>query len=306
MSTRRLFTVLIASSVVLALASSGYAVSEAGVLFLRIAPGARAAGMGEAFVATADDATATHWNPAGLGAYPLAETWKEAKVPARLRPLKAIAALKTEGGGEYRSYDIWAITPQGLVRYDHRRWHTGEIFTTKTDQTVKKIVKSYFSVEDEDRLAQMVQTVARANNIKSLAFLEELRINVMAVVPQDYGALESLESGFDSLLAGYQCCLINWGRVRDIEKLLSEGLRDSALTEMESDRINFAVEKSSNRFIPEELIIPYSTPFGGELTAIASTEEVLLVGLTDGLHSYNGKRWRNMTDAEELQSRNIL
>jgi long-subunit fatty acid transport protein len=33
---------------------------------LKIAPGARAVGMGEAFVATADDATALYWNPAGI------------------------------------------------------------------------------------------------------------------------------------------------------------------------------------------------------------------------------------------------
>jgi len=43
-----------------------YAVSEAAVLFLMISPGARAAGMGEAFVGVADDASAVYWNPAGL------------------------------------------------------------------------------------------------------------------------------------------------------------------------------------------------------------------------------------------------
>lgn len=37
-----------------------------GVPFLKIGPGARAVGMGEAFVAIADDATALYWNPAGL------------------------------------------------------------------------------------------------------------------------------------------------------------------------------------------------------------------------------------------------
>lgn len=47
-------------------ATKAAAVSEAGVLFLMISPGARAAGMGEAFVAIADDATAVYWNPAGL------------------------------------------------------------------------------------------------------------------------------------------------------------------------------------------------------------------------------------------------
>src|SRR3972149_6638932 len=51
--------------------------SQSAVLFLRIAAGARAAGMGESFVAIADDATATHWNPAGLGLYPLTSTWLE-------------------------------------------------------------------------------------------------------------------------------------------------------------------------------------------------------------------------------------
>jgi len=39
---------------------------SSGVLFLLIAPGARAAGMGESFVSIADDATATYWNPAGM------------------------------------------------------------------------------------------------------------------------------------------------------------------------------------------------------------------------------------------------
>ncbi len=42
-------------------------VSQATMLFLKIAPGARPTGMGEAFVALADDATAVWWNPAGLG-----------------------------------------------------------------------------------------------------------------------------------------------------------------------------------------------------------------------------------------------
>lgn len=42
-------------------------VSQATMLFLKIAPGARPTGMGEAFVALADDATAIWWNPAGLG-----------------------------------------------------------------------------------------------------------------------------------------------------------------------------------------------------------------------------------------------
>jgi hypothetical protein len=56
-----------AIAVVLLVASSAaYAVGEAGVPSQIIPPGARANGMGESFVAIADDATAAWWNPGGV------------------------------------------------------------------------------------------------------------------------------------------------------------------------------------------------------------------------------------------------
>jgi opacity protein-like surface antigen len=58
------FLVLVA--LLLAVTAPSFAVSESAVLFLLISPGARASGMGEAFVGLADDATAVYWNPAGL------------------------------------------------------------------------------------------------------------------------------------------------------------------------------------------------------------------------------------------------
>jgi len=54
-------------SVMIALNSPALAQSEAGAIFLLIAPGARAGGMGEAQTAVANDAYASYWNPAGLG-----------------------------------------------------------------------------------------------------------------------------------------------------------------------------------------------------------------------------------------------
>lgn len=47
-------------------AATTFADGRVAVPFVRIAQGARAAGMGEAFTAVADDATAVFWNPAGL------------------------------------------------------------------------------------------------------------------------------------------------------------------------------------------------------------------------------------------------
>ena len=63
---KKVILVMVLGALVLFSANPAYAVSEAAVLSLMISPGARAAGMGEAFVALADDATATFWNPAGL------------------------------------------------------------------------------------------------------------------------------------------------------------------------------------------------------------------------------------------------
>jgi len=63
---KNLFFALVLISVLIFSVGQSYAVSEAAVLFLLISPGARASGMGEAFVALADDATAVFWNPAGL------------------------------------------------------------------------------------------------------------------------------------------------------------------------------------------------------------------------------------------------
>ena len=283
------------------IASKSEAVSEAAALFLRIAPGARAGGMGEAFVAVADDATTTHWNPAGLGAYPLAQTWKDVTVPEKYRPLKAIAALKKGAGVDYQSYELWAITPQGLMRYDNRKWYAEERFTVPASQTLNKLLSSYFRIKDDSRLEAITKKVAEANSPMTLEQLKSFRDTVMSFIPEDYSALSSLIEGFDSLETVYNECRINWERVTEAQKRFQDGMKDSTLTETECDRINVAIEKSKSRFLPEELLVPYSSYFDGEITTIASNGHKLLVGTTVGLYSYDGKRWRNEKIGEEQQ-----
>lgn len=56
---------LLAAPVKTSIAQSGNAGSS-GLSFLKVGVGARAAGLGEAYAAVSDDATATFWNPAGL------------------------------------------------------------------------------------------------------------------------------------------------------------------------------------------------------------------------------------------------
>lgn len=60
----------IVSVLVMLPAAEAFAVAEAGVPSLIIPPGARANGMGEAYVAIAEDGTAAWWNPGGLAFVP--------------------------------------------------------------------------------------------------------------------------------------------------------------------------------------------------------------------------------------------
>lgn len=57
----------VAGLAALAGASALQAAGTASAQFLKLGAGARAAGMGDAFVAVADDVTGAYWNPAGLG-----------------------------------------------------------------------------------------------------------------------------------------------------------------------------------------------------------------------------------------------
>jgi len=58
--------ILMMVAVILLSSAYAWAISEGGAIFLMIRPGARPSGMGSAFCAIADDATATYYNPAGL------------------------------------------------------------------------------------------------------------------------------------------------------------------------------------------------------------------------------------------------
>ena len=275
-------------------------ISNAAVLFLRIAPGARPAALGESYVAIADDATATHWNPAGLGSYPLADSWKEASIPSHLRPIKALAALKKEGGGSgHLAYDIWAISPKGMVRYDNKNWNLGEVFSTRTDETLVSKVRSYFNISDGEQFDRIVKKVAAINSKKTFEYLQKVHDSVLAAVPEGYKFRERMQNDFDSLLAVYDRLLINWSKVKEIDDNFKKGMKDGQLSEQELDRLSFAVEKSRNRFIPEEISIPYSAVLDGEPFDIAASAKLLLVATTENIYAFDGRRWRPLQKADD-------
>ena len=311
MLLRKFIISFISLSLVLAAASDTKAdISNAAVLFLRIAPGSRAAAMGDAFVAIADDATATHWNPAGLGAYPIASSWQDAQLTlddasGKQITISQFAALKSRGGKDFSAYDLWAIVGDGLGRYDNKQWHFQETFRTKTDQTLESIVASYFGIDAPDQIKSMATRVAVLNSKRTKTDVETLRDSLLAVTPETYSLRESMVAFMDSLVAAYDLAKINWEKYKEIEKTLGDGLKDGELKESELDQINFAIEKARNRFIPEEITMPYQILFSGKPTCIASTEDDLLIGTANGLVIFDGKRWRVLTTVNGLPSNNI-
>jgi len=291
---------------VLAVASKSFAdVSSAAVLFLRIAAGSRASAMGESFVAVADDGTTTHWNPAGLGAYPLADAWIDSKLPTEYRPVTAFAAIPKNSGGQYIDNDIWAITPKGLVRYDSKNWYTFEIFDTKTDDELEKIVASYFNSRDEEKLTRMVTKVAEANSKRTFQEVETLSENIMSAVSEDYKHRETLQSNFDTLMIKYNQCKLKWDKVIEIEDLYKDAMKDSLLENNEAEKIFFAVEKSWARWIAEEIKVPYNVFFDDNLKTIVASGDKLLIGNDNGLVSYDGKSWQSVTVENGLPSNTI-
>lgn len=307
MNSRRALVVAIAVLAVLSAATSSYAnISDAAVLFLRIAPGARAAGMGESFVAIADDATATHWNPAGLGAYPMAGTWDNASVPQAYRPLVAMAALRGSGSGDrHLAFDIWAIGAQGVMRFDNKSWYTAEVFRTRTDQTVKGIVTRYLNVSDEKRLDEIISQVAEANSLVPLDTLTAFLNDLKSAVPESFRDTAALRLASDSLVALYPECRIKWELVKEARQVwLSRG-KDEKLSSRDMDRIFTRLDGARNRFVPEELKVPYSAIIPGQPTVLSSGGTTLFVGTTGGLVLYNGRTWRSFTDAEGLPSNHV-
>ncbi len=289
------------------LASQTYAdISDAALLYLRIAPGARAAGMGEAFVAIADDATATHWNPAGLGASPLATNWQNKNVPVNLQPITEMATVKARGGSGHNQFDIWTISAEGLARFDNHKWFTYEVFSTRTDQTVPEIVKTYFNIDNDNDLAVAVAKVAEENSSRSYKDVTEFTSKVLAAVPDSYTDKEGLVLGLDSLKILYLECRINWSRYIEAENIFKDGFKDESLSEKEIDRINFAVEKAKTRFIPEELKIKYSSLFSGNITTIDAIGTTLLIGTDNGFYTFDGRKWRTFTTEDGLPSMSIL
>ncbi len=307
---RRLPVVLITVLIVMGAGMNAYAnVSSAAVLFLRIAAGARAAGMGEAFVAVADDATATHWNPAGLGTYPLSGKWFDIKIPEEYRPLKKMALFKNDGSDiDYRRFDIWAITDSGLVKFNKDNWSKNDIVEPGPEQTAESILRQYTGLAGDaadQKLPALLEILGKANNTSPRERIDTLRNDIISHLSEKYTGKEEIETALNALTDSYDKCLIDWNMVNQAGDICQNSLKDSVIDQNEADKLLVSLEKSKMRFLPERLIIPFDISLEGNIHDLAADDDFLWVVSDSGLYRYNGRNWQELTPDDKVPSHNF-
>jgi len=277
-------------------------VSRSAVLFLRIAAGARAAGMGEAFVAVADDATATHWNPAGLGVYPLTSAWLEHPLPAGLE-LKQMALLRNDIPElNYKRYDIWVISQSDLFRMHRGEWLNYQDYSTSVGESLESILRKFSQVQDQERLKSMKESTARFNQPVSKDSLLVLKEKVLELAGDKR---DRLSSKWDDVFLAWDECKLSQKNLWDLLGRIDGFMADSALSSEEVDQLSPLLDATVIRSLPDVLNIPYQALFEGALTCLGSEGRVLWVGTEKGLFSFDGKRWNRYAAKDGLPSDHI-
>src|SRR5574341_83516 len=282
------------------------AVSQSAVLFLRIAAGARAAGMGEAFVAIADDATATHWNPAGLGLYPLTSTWIDYPLQEPVA-LKALALTRNDiPDNNYRRFDVWGITDLDLYKWDGTSWKNWDNYKLSGSQTITDLLKQITGVPEEEKLKELQEQVAAFNSGITKEELQFLTERINALISEDYSHRLELKSLLSEAQASWEKSALLKNNFVDFLQITKQTLADSQLTKLESDKVFFALEKSLLKGGVSEINIPYRILFQDSLTGLVSNDDnSLLVGTKNGLYQYDKNKWKRYGTSDGLLSEKI-
>ncbi|RKZ33533.1 hypothetical protein DRQ33_04100 [bacterium] len=151
------------------------------VLFLTIGPGARAAGMGEAFVAVADDPTATYWNPAGLGKYPLSSRWYNFSIPES--DGEFFAVVKTARADvDFRKYDYWIGSANSLWLIRRDKWYSEESFIVEIPDgmEIRNILGEFAELRSYDSayVNTLITRVQNYNNLSSTKVEPDVEVKI--------------------------------------------------------------------------------------------------------------------------------
>jgi len=288
-------------------AVAGAQVSQTAVQFLLIAPGARAGGMGETFVAVSDDATAVHWNPAGLGRYPLSGAWLDFKAGDQ-DTLSSIVLVKNNMPEvNFRQYDIWGLVNGELARWDGQSWSTGTTRVLKEGGSLGTLIERYTGLS-EAGAEGYVDKIARANNDLAPETIDSLKNIIMPSVPPDYVYKEEIEYGFEKLHTAWLRMRINMGGIRDLEADISQALTENPISNETLDRIAFGFDRAIAPKSGQGVWIPYNLILPDTITCLESDNDYIYVGTGAGFYRFEPEklRWASFNaETDSLPSNRI-
>ena len=256
---RNALITFLALVLLLSAAGPAYAgVSDAGVLFLRIAAGARAAGMGEAFVAVADDATATHWNPAGLGSYPLTSEFHELKIRddkvMREMAQKVLKGDVPEGYSE--TVGQFLFRGDGVVRVTESGEETYLEFAVNPDISIVQFIAANAQLKDRDILKLGVRSIATLNTGVTFTDIDSQRRRLLPSLSDDQAV--KVNGLFEKIVADWQNLKIVPESVTFLEEKLNFVLGDNSISTDEYTEVLETLQKTSKDYRPEKLKVPYA------------------------------------------------
>lgn len=280
---------------------------QAGALSLRISTGTRSAGMGDAFVGLADDYTAMHFNPAGLGRYPMSPDWLTHPLPKGLGPVRQIALLRNNVPDmNYQRFDIWALAGNGLFRWDGVQWVSGSTHEVQGSETLEGIVSRWVRGGSEgvtpERLAELVLKVAEANNQFAYANLLGIKNEVLAALPPGFvdSEKEKLAEAFDRLLEQFAKTLAVPSGLLSLKGVSSRALADQTISVEEASNILAVCKKVTATAMPDQVFLPYNVAFSDSIVAIAGDERVLWVATQSEVFRFDGESWNSYGPGQGL------
>jgi hypothetical protein len=277
-----------------------FSIGQSAVITLVFPPGARSTGLGEAFTGLADDASATYYNPAGLGQAPLANAWKTYTI-AEHPAFTSIASKKKKDFSLKER--IWVGTPKGIVQYDGNAWITYEKYLILQDDTPEKIIRKFLAVTDEEIIAKAVLKLKEANGIegkRTRALSEYLHKEIPdSLLKQKKYSIDRLIADILDIPTADRSAPKIYGIIAD--------KADTSKSSKMADSITEMLKMSDVSF--EDLVdlkIPFSIAVNDSITALSvDSLDRLWVGTQNGLWRFDGSVWNFFSVADGLPSNSI-
>jgi ligand-binding sensor domain-containing protein len=291
-----LFLLLMAATLFIGTTRVIAGVGESAVITLSFPPGARATGTGEAFTGLADDASATFYNPAGLGLSPLANSWKVHLVDQPDAVTIMAAKTKREFGAKS---SIWAGTKKGLLRYNGKLWERFDYYLIEQNDNLENIAEKFVQSDDKD-LHQRAIWMIRSENGIGMKRYNAVKAKLLFTFMQT----DSLSA--DSLAASVAYELINIPKEECTSARVYGVIAgvDSVHANTLSDAVTPMLQEPDKEFENlTELKIPFSIAVSDSITALViDKSDKLWVGTARGLWRYYENRWSFYSMLEGLPS----